>query len=353
MSIGATLDVFGRTVMLVDCDAFTREHYRLNYGIEEMTSIAKTSAACGRRSHQESVERKLPPFNGWGSHEDSEGNCKKIEPKPPLADYTKFLKYGNSRLRFGAKMKSSTQTDALRLFIIAYYLSDDTISVYETDGRNSGFENGDFYKRRKFFLPNQEWFSSDRPQLYLSQHFYIGATVCLKDFYFNLISADEFTLRHMESLPFEYPMSNIELIVQKIRTAIEPQYKDFVAKYLCDSAASGSPGTFICFATMRKALVDLLGSGITDHEIVTFLRHFAVNPATDASGRCGRNVIRSLVQLELNKNLWDDMSRLREHIYHLHPNNLDGFLPEDELQTIVKACRLPLPHDLIRKMLSV
>lgn len=354
MSIGTKLDVFGRTVMLVDCDAFTREHYRRNYGIEEMSPIAKPSATSSRWSQKDVVERKLPPFNGWGSHEDSEGNCTAIEPKAPLVDYKKLLKFGNSRLRFGAKMKSNTPTDAHRSFIITYYLSDDTISVYETDGRrNSGFRNGDFYKRQKFYLPNQEWFSSDRPQQYRSQHFYIGATICLKDFFFNLSSADEFTLRHMESLPFEFPMANIDLIMQKIRTAVEPQYKEFVAKYLCSSSETSSGGTFVCFSTMRNALVDLLGAGITDHEIVTFLRHFAVDLPSSESGRCGRNVIRSLVQLELSKNLWNDMARLKEHIYHLHPNNLDGFLHENELQIIVKACRLPLPNDLIWKMLSV
>lgn len=350
LNIGSTLDVFGRTVLLVDCDAFTREHYRTNYGIEEMPPIAKPPTSSSRWSHKDIVERKLPPFNGWGSHEDSEGNCTAIEPKAPLADYTKFLKFGNSRLRFGARLESNIEANARRSFIIAYFLCDNTISVYETDGRNSGFKNGDFYKRQRFFLPNQEWFSSDRPQLYRPQHFYIGATVCLKDFYFNLTSADEFTFRHMESLPFEYPMSNIELIVQKIRTAIEPQYKAFVAKYLYNSATSASNGKYICFSTMRNALVDLLGSNITDHEIVTFLRHFAVESASDP---CNRNVIRSLVHLEMNRNLWDDMARLKEHLYHLHPNELHGFLPENELYTITKACRLPLPNDLIRKMFSV
>lgn len=352
MNIGKTLDVYGRNVLIVDCDAFTREHYRRNYGIEEMPSIAEPSAACNRPKNN--IERKLPPFNGWGSHENSEENCKKIILKTPLSDYTKFLKYGNSRLRFGAKMESTMQTNALRSFIIAYYLVDDTISVYETDGRNSGFKNGDFYSRRKFYLPNQEWFSSDRPQQYLSSHFFIGATVCLKDFFFNLTSADEFTFRHMELLPFEYPMANIELIMQKIRTAVEPQYKEFVGKYLSKSAPSATGDVYICFSTMRYALVDLLGSGITDHEIVTFLRYFAVESATNGpTGRCSRNTIRSLVQLELIKNLWDDMARLKEHLYHLHPNQMDGFLPKNELQTIVKACRLPLPNDLILKMLAV
>lgn len=356
MNVGTTLDVFGRSILLVDCDKFTRDHYRRNYGIEAMPPIAKPAGSCNRLSEKEFVEHKLPPFNGWGSHEDSEGNCKDIEPKAPLVDYMKLLKFGDSRLRFGAKMESNTPANAQRSFIIVYYLSSNSVSIYETDGRNSGFKNGEIYKRQTSYLPNQEWYSSDRPQIYLPQHFYIGATVRLQDISFNLNSADEFTLGHMESHPFEFPMSNIELIMQKIRTAVEPQYKTFVAKYLSNASASagGSEGTFVCFSTMRNALVDLLGTSITDHEIVTFLRHFAVDSTSGGgSDRCSRNVIRSLVQLELNKNLWDDMARLREHIYHLHPNNVDGFLPENELRAIVKGCRLPLSNDLIHKMLSV
>lgn len=350
LKIGATLDVYGRTVLLTDCDSFTREHYRTKYGIEEMPPLDIVKPSCDR-PNLEYVERKLPPFNGWGSHEDSEGNCKAIEPKAPLASYTKLLRYGSSRLRFGAKMVSDTPANAARSFLIIYYLSDDTISVYETDGRNSGFKTGEFYKRRKFLQPNQDVFISDRPKLYESNDLYIGATVCLKDFYFNLTGADEFTLQHMETHPFEYPMANIDSIMQKIRTAVKPQYKEFVAKYLAGSSTSSHGGTFVNFSTMRNALADLLATNITDHEIVTFLRHFAVE--SPSSGRCGRNVIRSLVHLDLNRNLWNDMARLKEHIYHLYPSQMNGFVPEKELQTIVKACRLPLSHDLICKMCSV
>lgn len=353
MNIGTELNVFGRTIKLVDCDAFTREHYRKKFGIEEMVSIAEPSAACSRWAYNDNVERQLPPFNGWGSHIDSEGNCKAIESKAPLADYQKLLKYGNARLRFGAILSSDVSANAQRSFIIAYYLSDDTISVYETDERNSGFRKCEFYSRRKFYLPNQDWFGRERPQEYLSHHLFIGANVCLQDFHFHLTSADEFTLQHMESRPFEYPMANIELIMQKIRTAVEPKYKEFVARYVYESsnAPTASNGTFICFATMRNALVDLLGTSMTDHEIVSFLRYFAVG--ANSSGRCSRSVIRSLVHLELNRGLWNDMARLREHIYHLHPNNLNGYLPVNEVDTIVKACRLPIQQDLITKMLAV
>lgn len=37
----------------------------------------------------EAVE--LPPWNGIGSYEDSEGNCRKVIPQPPKKDMYKFL----------------------------------------------------------------------------------------------------------------------------------------------------------------------------------------------------------------------------------------------------------------------
>ena len=41
-------------------------------------------------------------------------------------------------LRFVGKMASDIPTDTERMFIISYYLSDDTISVYERTTRNLG-----------------------------------------------------------------------------------------------------------------------------------------------------------------------------------------------------------------------
>lgn len=83
--------------------------------------------------------RILPVFNGWGSHEDSEGNCKTTEPKAPKRDFNKFINLDRIILRFGAKMLSNIKENNERVFIISYYLSDDTISVYELGMRNSGF----------------------------------------------------------------------------------------------------------------------------------------------------------------------------------------------------------------------
>lgn len=119
----------------MDCDPFTREYYRTVHGIEDFTPE--------QRPDQDGLklkcERTLPPFNGWGTHEDSEGNCKTVEPKPPKMDFDKFIKLDKCLLRFGARMVSDVQENRERMYIITYYLSDDTISVFEASARNSGF----------------------------------------------------------------------------------------------------------------------------------------------------------------------------------------------------------------------
>lgn len=47
-------------------------------------------------------------------------------------------------------------------------------------------------------LPGQAVFTSQPPETYKSQHMFVGATLCINNFYFVLINADEYALRFME-----------------------------------------------------------------------------------------------------------------------------------------------------------
>lgn len=133
--------MYGREIILINCDEYTKEYYRKKYGFEDFTPLQKPIVNGGH--HDKAImddERILSVFNGWGTHEDSEGNCKTVEPKPPQIDFNKFIKLDGYLLRFGAKMISKIKENMERIFIITYYLSNDTISVYELTVRNSGFK---------------------------------------------------------------------------------------------------------------------------------------------------------------------------------------------------------------------
>lgn len=126
LRIGQTLNVFGRKVVITDCDEFTRNYYQSKYGFDEFLPIIEKPIAS-----ESTAEKVVPPYNGWGSFEDSEANCRSIGLKMRQLNMKKFLYQNNRKLRFKAQMISNNDNDISREFIITYFLEDDTISVYE------------------------------------------------------------------------------------------------------------------------------------------------------------------------------------------------------------------------------
>lgn len=218
-------------------------------------------------------------------------------------------------------------------------------------------QKGEFFKRSKFYWPNQDLKTAIRPEHYRSQHFYIGATIQLNSFEFLLTDANEFTFGYMEEHPFEYPLSDIKTIMRKIKVAIEPIYKEFICKYLGNAFQSMpmalAQHIYICYDTTRNALVDLLHDQITEHEIITFARHFRVVKDETKLSIYDRNKMQALVQSDLDRNLWDDLEKLKELLYEFDPANLSGFMAPDRLYSIVVGCRLPIKSVSIADMLSV
>lgn len=148
--------------------------YRTKYGIDDFTPLEKPDEKKGAQCS--TVERYIPPYNGFGSYEDSLGNCFSMEPKPPKTDFVKFIyhdklvdqkhkwffffyqdlhfililfktpyqiyscRYGfeSHVLRFRAKLISNITENNERHFIVRVFLTDNTISIFELAIRNSG-----------------------------------------------------------------------------------------------------------------------------------------------------------------------------------------------------------------------
>lgn len=162
----------------------------------------------------------------------------------------------------------------------------------------------------------------------------------------------------MEMHPFEFPMSNISSIMSKVKLAIKPIYKDFIAKYLTNVSVSSTLKSkqhlYICFNTMREALIDLLGQTITEHEILTFLRYFSVKePPIVQSNSVDRNTIQTLVGIEINRRLWNDTDNLKALFYDMNPNYMDEYLSKQKLRSIIIGCRIPIKGHLMNEMFSV
>lgn len=152
---------------------------------------------------------------------------------------------------------------------------------------------------------------------------------------------------------FQYPMSHPTIILTKVRDKLRPIYKDFIACCMTNVKAFQSDGMtceFICYADFKNLLKDLLGEAIVEHEVVTLCRHFAVE--TKESPRKNREAVRSIVQGEIIRELWDDIERTKEFIYHLSPENFE-YLSEQKMMKVVRGCRVPLDVMIVSQMFDV
>ncbi|XP_026734418.1 EF-hand domain-containing family member C2-like [Trichoplusia ni] len=356
LSIGAVLNVFGRKVVLTDCDPFTKEYYRVTYGFDTFTTLSMPQDTSKECISANMADRELPPWNGYGSYDDSAENCRTVEPKAIHRDFMKFLNkdrigFDSHVLRFAARLISDNPIDVRRYFIIKYFLCDDTIGVFELGERNSGFKGGKFFRRDKMYLPDVDFFVPKEPPTYTDQDMWVGNELVVNKHRFRLIAADEYALRYMELNAEQYPMANIALIMDKIRRTLASQdngYKNFVARYM--EATDPEKKELMSVRCFKQALKEIMCEKMTEHEFLTLTRFFRGDPGKEKSPR--RDMIRSLVFTELTRGLWDDRERLREGLMHADEAG-SGVLSKERLRQLLRANRLPINPDLLDCMLQV
>ncbi|XP_054011468.1 EF-hand domain-containing family member C2-like isoform X1 [Hylaeus anthracinus] len=349
LNIGARINVFGRKIVIIDMDGFTKEYYRTKYGLDDFTPLQrprKGDEVCMK------VEKYIPPYNGFGSYEDSLGNCFSVLPQPPKIDIIKFLYYDKQGfdshvLRFRAKMVSKSPENQGRAFIIRVFLMDDTISIFELGIRNSGFRRSLFQKRMPVMLPNQEIFVNRKPDYYKPKDFYIGARVNLNNFIFELISADVYALRYMELHRDKFPQADVRLILGKLREILKPVYKEFIQHYTPVKSIDEDL-SILSYEKLRDMLYKYSNGKITEHETITIARHYSSHEKKEFRTR---EYVRTLMHTELLRSLWNELDRLEEDL-HRCDRGRTGFLSRDTIYTILRGSRIPVDVELINSMLD-
>lgn len=195
--IGLEMDVYSRTLRIVDADIATRNFYDSNgipLDLSEPEPVPKVVVH----------EREIPPPTAFGSEEDSLRSCYgSLMPGPPPAK-----KYGeNKNLNFFASLLSGGEDDVDRRFVITYYVTDNTLKVQEPPVRNSGFTGGVFLSRRSVKTPTGDTL--------MPIDMFIGCHLQVLKHRFLLLDANDATLRWMEDKM--YPRSMFYTILDKVR----------------------------------------------------------------------------------------------------------------------------------------
>jgi hypothetical protein len=257
LKIGAVIDVFGRTFLIFDADQWTKDFLDRKYGKRDWTPIDAAPKAV-----RKTIEHKLPPPNGWGDDADSAGYCTSLHPKPPRKDMVKLVGRDGQILRFAATLRDPAPQDRARKFVIAFYLMDDTVAVYEVPQRNSGFREGKFIQRTK--LKNV-----DAGRFFLPSDFKVGADVTLNCFKFHISEGDEYSLGLMEAENDDYPQSDLVEIVRKVKE--DPRVVDKFRMQLehLDQKQKG----YVDQKVAQQMLMRLFG--VPQHEALTVVRRWS------------------------------------------------------------------------------
>ncbi|XP_077990031.1 EF-hand domain-containing protein 1-like [Glandiceps talaboti] len=204
--IGKTIYIYNRRFLIYDVDEFTKQYLNLKYGLTDFTPMDVKGSG-------HSVARAdLPPYNGFGSLEDSLQSCLSLIPQPPKKDFIKMLENDHKVLRFAGVMDSVRPEDQGRRFIISYRLADDMMMIYEPPVRNSGIISGKFLERTRVAKPSSR---PERPEFYGPQDMYIGACIEVFNHRFRIVDADDFVLFYLEQCASDFPGS--ERTIQSIR----------------------------------------------------------------------------------------------------------------------------------------
>ncbi|GMH58643.1 hypothetical protein TL16_g02654 [Triparma laevis f. inornata] len=195
LNIGKTLNVYKRPMTIAAADAFTRKYYAqkgtpLGFDINLNPSV------------DVHYERQIPPYNGFGSEEDSLRSCTgSIKPLPVKKEFH-YDKRGQV-IRFNARLVSKKIEDKNRRFVIQYFMEDNTLAIREPPIRNSGVIGGNFLRRDPCKHPDGS--------KVIPKDFYVGAILDLNCHRFLLMDADEWSYRLMENdHEFNFPYSNFE-----------------------------------------------------------------------------------------------------------------------------------------------
>jgi hypothetical protein len=250
--VGETVCVYGRDISLYDCDEFTREFYLRYTGFDQPQLEVEEP----QPNH---VKLTYPPHTGFGTEEDSLASCIHLTPRAPRRDINKLMSDDGKVLRFQAHMMNGKVEDQNRRFVVAIFLADDTVGVWEMKQRNSGHAEGKFALKSKKKNPaTGTWFHPT--------DFQIGTVVEINRTPFKILRADLSTLEYMERNPAAFPCADAEYIAGKLGG-------------LQDELLS--KGSEVTPEELRRLAQDRLRVSIDPHELVTLRRACGVKKEID------------------------------------------------------------------------
>uniref|UniRef100_UPI00398E8097 EF-hand domain-containing protein 1 n=1 Tax=Pristiophorus japonicus TaxID=55135 RepID=UPI00398E8097 len=230
--VGQSVTVLGRTFFIYDCDEFTKNYYHQNLSGVELRPVDVI------RKPVTAEKKWIPPYNGFGSMEDSLENCLSLIPKPPKKDVLKMLENDKIVLRYEARMEPRNPEDSSRRFIISFHVATDTISIFEPPLRNSGRIGGKMLTKIRIPKPGSD---VENAEYYTAKDLTIGSVVEVLGCRFIITDADEFVYKYLEENAPDFPAETLSSFRQKAEERKRQQVEEQKGRSVSFSDQAPSP----------------------------------------------------------------------------------------------------------------
>ena len=153
LKCGTTINIYGRDVLLVDCDGTTRKWYE-DKGILQVTlQVKNTEFNLSSKSKAENKKSTIAPPNGFGTDDDLYALGFKLEPKKfedKEAMKENFHKAKDTLRMVVYLVKADGSLETNNQLLLNYFVSDSSISLFAPEVRNSGIWGGLFLARAPY-----------------------------------------------------------------------------------------------------------------------------------------------------------------------------------------------------------
>jgi len=228
--VGDVVQVYGRTILLTDCDDFTKEYYR-QIAMEQPDPIEEEVDAFSHTQSALKVNKAVQPRTYEKLYREVMLGGGHVN-----ADMQQFMENDRRVLRFFAIHDDlSTPQYERRPFTILFFLADDQVEIREQYPLNCGRDNFPiFYRKNKLpvgaiSVAGPQSQPKKKHEFVHGADFYVGQMLTLNGTKFMIYDADDFTRQYFkEALGQELaPKMDVSLPDRAVPRASTPPYKGF------------------------------------------------------------------------------------------------------------------------------
>jgi hypothetical protein len=256
-SVGQVVELSGNQFFVYDADEFTRAYFYDELGIqlEDKVDVQLPERAVPRAA--------TPPYNGYGSWDDSMSSVIHLIPKAPQKDFKKLFEHEGKILRFTARFADPKPEDVNRLFVFNFHLFDDTLSIHEPPQRNLGIVTGRFMEKGVHL-------NMETGDLFKQEDLLPGKVVSVFNHRFEMLDMDEYTKNTMANPNGLRRKFDLTVVMEKLRESMRQQFplvRDIFRRF--DSDHDG----VLTHAEFKKGL-EKFGFQLADDEVCLVMKHF-------------------------------------------------------------------------------